>query len=246
MSLGERIWALRTARNLSQGDLADALEVSRQSVSKWENNAAVPELDKLVKMSEVFDVTLDELVTGKSPAPQSAPAVTSSIPVRNMAGFALLACAFLTFVVLTVFDSLTVSLTLASPFALCAAICFVFRKHTGLFCAWAIYLLFGFLPVWNFILIRTGIFLLLCASAAVLVYTLLEFHHLPVKPIKHLNRYLVIGYILYLLYFIKRIADYTYCHYHTGVVFAYSWLDALSFLLIAVLLTVTVRLKQNK
>ena len=54
MNLGESIYRLRTERNLSQGDLADALEVSRQSVSKWENNSAVPELEKLIKMAQVF------------------------------------------------------------------------------------------------------------------------------------------------------------------------------------------------
>ena len=47
MNLGENIYRLRAEKNMSQGDLADALEVSRQSVSKWENNSATPELDKL-------------------------------------------------------------------------------------------------------------------------------------------------------------------------------------------------------
>ena len=64
MSLGENIYTFRTVNNMSQGGLANALEVSRQSVSKWENNSAVPELDKLVKMSKLFGVTLDELVNG--------------------------------------------------------------------------------------------------------------------------------------------------------------------------------------
>ena len=64
MNLGENIYRLRTERNLSQGDFADALEVSRQSVSKWENNSAVPELEKLMKMAELFGITLDELVSG--------------------------------------------------------------------------------------------------------------------------------------------------------------------------------------
>ena len=49
MNLGETIYRLRTERNLSQGDLADALDVSRQSVSKWENNSAVPELENSSK-----------------------------------------------------------------------------------------------------------------------------------------------------------------------------------------------------
>lgn len=70
MRLGERIYKLRTEKELSQGDLAEALAVSRQSISKWETNGSVPELDKLVKLSEVFGVSLDALVTGKEDAEQ--------------------------------------------------------------------------------------------------------------------------------------------------------------------------------
>ena len=66
MSLGETIYRLRTEKNLSQGDLAERLEVSRQSVSKWENDSAVPDLAKIVKLSEVFEVSLDELVKGEN------------------------------------------------------------------------------------------------------------------------------------------------------------------------------------
>ena len=62
MTLGENIARLRAEKRLSQGDLADALGVSRQSVSKWETDASVPELDKLVRLSELFGVTLDRLV----------------------------------------------------------------------------------------------------------------------------------------------------------------------------------------
>ncbi len=81
MNLGENIYRLRTEKNMSQGDLADVLEVSRQSVSKWENNSAVPELEKLMKMAQIFGLTIDELVTGErkavqqsaSPQPQTPP-----------------------------------------------------------------------------------------------------------------------------------------------------------------------------
>ena len=68
MNLGERICRLRNERNMSQGDLADAMEVSRQSISKWETNGSVPDLDKLVKLSELFDISLDELIAGKEKA----------------------------------------------------------------------------------------------------------------------------------------------------------------------------------
>lgn len=72
MSLGETIYKLRTEKQLSQGDLADMLEVSRQSISKWENNSAIPELDKIVKLSEIFDVSLDMLVKGVEKGNSSA------------------------------------------------------------------------------------------------------------------------------------------------------------------------------
>ena len=64
MNLGETIYRLRTEKQLSQGELAEMLEVSRQSISKWENNSAVPELEKLLRLSEIFEVSLDELVKG--------------------------------------------------------------------------------------------------------------------------------------------------------------------------------------
>ena len=67
MSLGENIYKLRVEKKLSQEDFATAMEVSRQSVSKWENNMSVPELDKLIKMAKLFEVSLDELV-GHAPS----------------------------------------------------------------------------------------------------------------------------------------------------------------------------------
>ena len=62
MKLHEKIYRLRTEKKMSQGDLAEILDVSRQSVSKWETGASVPDLDKLVKMSDLFGVTIDFLV----------------------------------------------------------------------------------------------------------------------------------------------------------------------------------------
>ncbi|MBQ2273437.1 MAG: helix-turn-helix transcriptional regulator [Clostridia bacterium] len=91
MNLGENIYKCRTANHLSQGDLAVELEVSRQSVSKWENNSSVPELDKLVKMSRVFDVSLDTLVFGNQiPERSIRPMQQLHIPVRTVIGLLLM------------------------------------------------------------------------------------------------------------------------------------------------------------
>ena len=67
MTLGARLTALRKYRGMSQDALAEALGISRQSISKWETDASIPDLDKLVRLSDLFEVTLDELVRGKAP-----------------------------------------------------------------------------------------------------------------------------------------------------------------------------------
>ncbi len=62
MNLSEKILRLRTARGMSQGGLAEQLGVSRQSVSKWETGQSIPDLDKIIKLADLFGVTTDYLV----------------------------------------------------------------------------------------------------------------------------------------------------------------------------------------
>ena len=62
MSIGERIISLRTAASLSQGQLADRMGVSRQAVSKWENDLSCPDITLLPQLARLFDVTTDELL----------------------------------------------------------------------------------------------------------------------------------------------------------------------------------------
>ena len=70
MTLSEKIVKLRTGRRMSQGDLAEALEVSRQSVSKWETGQSVPDLDRIIRLADLFGVSVDELVRdGEQPEP---------------------------------------------------------------------------------------------------------------------------------------------------------------------------------
>lgn len=62
MILGEKIAKLRKQSGWSQEDLAEQLNISRQSVSKWESGNSIPDLDKIVKMSTIFDVSTDYLL----------------------------------------------------------------------------------------------------------------------------------------------------------------------------------------
>lgn len=65
MSFGENLQQLRKEKGWSQEELADRLEVSRQAVSKWESDAACPETEKLVLLSDLFHVSVDSLLRGR-------------------------------------------------------------------------------------------------------------------------------------------------------------------------------------
>lgn len=155
MTLGENIVRLRTQKNWSQGDLADALDISRQSVSKWETDASIPELDKLLKLSELFGVTLDELVRGEdapkaetaAPAAQAVPAsftpqTSSEQEKRHTIAGTILLCigAVLLLTCLILAGDLLAGLIYGLPFFLCGIICFTVKHRTGLWCGWAAYL----------------------------------------------------------------------------------------------------------
>lgn len=70
MNLSDRIQYLRKARGISQEGLADQLGVSRQAVSKWESEQSMPDLDKIISMSDYFEVTTDYLLKGIEPVVQ--------------------------------------------------------------------------------------------------------------------------------------------------------------------------------
>ena len=68
MNLADRIQQLRKRKGISQEELADRIGVSRQAVSKWESGQTSPDLEKIVLLSEFFEVTTDYLLKGVSPA----------------------------------------------------------------------------------------------------------------------------------------------------------------------------------
>lgn len=151
MTLGEKIYKLRTDQNLSQGDLAEKLEVSRQSVSKWENGAATPDLDKIIKLSEVFGITIDELVKNEEVSvsafeePKSTTVIIkkeSNFPPRKIIGTVLLSLAFIvTFICFVIggIEGMLAGILFSSPLVLSGIICFIFKKNIGLWCAWAVF-----------------------------------------------------------------------------------------------------------
>ena len=64
MTIGERLYKLRKEKNISQEELANVLDVSRQTISKWETDQSTPDFDKIIPLCEYFGITSDELLTG--------------------------------------------------------------------------------------------------------------------------------------------------------------------------------------
>ena len=68
MTIGDQIQKLRIEKGLTQERFAEFMEVSRQSISKWELGQAVPDVDKIIRMSELFDVSTDTILLRNVPA----------------------------------------------------------------------------------------------------------------------------------------------------------------------------------
>lgn len=79
MSIGERIAEQRNVCKLSQGQLAEALSVSRQAVSKWENDLSSPDTIHLIQIAEILDTEVEYLATGRKPVYEEPPIVLNMV-----------------------------------------------------------------------------------------------------------------------------------------------------------------------
>ncbi|HHW21477.1 MAG TPA: helix-turn-helix transcriptional regulator [Clostridiaceae bacterium] len=79
MNLSDRIQMLRKSKGMSQEELADKIGVSRQAISKWESEQSTPDIEKVVLLSELFDVTTDYLLKGIEPCEEKTQKVDARI-----------------------------------------------------------------------------------------------------------------------------------------------------------------------
>lgn len=86
MKLNEKIACLRQEKGWSQEELAEKLEVSRQSISKWESGASTPELERIVKLCALFDTTADALINDEIELNAPAPKPQSDVPMLTLDG----------------------------------------------------------------------------------------------------------------------------------------------------------------
>lgn len=145
MTLAEKILHLRTVQNLSQGDLAERLEVSRQSVSKWETGQSVPDLDKIIRLADLFGISVDELVREEQqpkpqqPTPEPQVIYVEKSPGRTPAqimGIVLLVLGGLSLILGLLANGVGLLVGIAS--VIIALPLVLARKHPWLICGWVI------------------------------------------------------------------------------------------------------------
>lgn len=79
MSVGERIAELRTKADMTQGQLAKAMDVSRQAVSKWENDLSSPDTLNLIRLADLLDTDVEYLATGRHTVFRRPPVVIKTV-----------------------------------------------------------------------------------------------------------------------------------------------------------------------
>lgn len=241
MTLGEKISALRNQYEMSQGDLAEKMNVSRQSISKWETDTSVPELDKLIQLSEVFHITLDELVKGDAlpereqeeaadpkqeiPAQPVQVIVQKSTNTQKVVGIVLICFGALVLLLLTLLGGFLSGLLFSSPFFLTGAICLIFKRNVGLWCAWAllfavnVYLRYATSITWrltrwtlnydpsmNYMRLAFAWIELIC-YVAIVVVTVLRFRKKPLEPTGKTYTLLAVGCVALALTYIPVTFD---------------------------------------
>lgn len=145
MTLSEKIYELRTQHNFSQGDLANELNVSRQSVSKWENGNSTPDLEKIVKLAEIFNVSLDELIKNEEKgetiinvnSPEQKPETQTNAREKKIGKGLLIAGVISIFVFLLLGLGIT-GFFIAIPLFACSIIYYKAKNNHFFCCLWAI------------------------------------------------------------------------------------------------------------
>lgn len=176
MEFGKRLCELRRRQGLSQEALAERLGVTRQAVSKWETGESLPDIDRLIALSEVFCVSTDYLVKGTEPqasaAPEpAAPAAPAAAPecrprieklAQLVVGWVLTGVGALGFIIVWVLSTMIVTyrqVTSAAPGA------------GGAYDVWEVpeYTLGGFISQYNLEALLTVCGVLLAVGAGLLI-----------------------------------------------------------------------------
>lgn len=147
-TIGQRISELRKSSSFSQEYVAEKLNVSRQAVSKWEQDLSAPDTYNLIALAKLFDVSVEYIATGKSreatptPTPtQSAPPPRSGITVRQILGLIFVAVGLLAGVLGLVLSDMELLLIFAAYLIIIGIVCIAVKKHFGIYLLWTLFAL---------------------------------------------------------------------------------------------------------
>lgn len=102
MNLGDKIYTLRKQHGLSQEELGDKLNVSRQTISKWERNESTPDLDKIAPLCALFDLSADELLQDKPQIEKQTELETKTVKTKRYFNIRLAAALILCAAILAI------------------------------------------------------------------------------------------------------------------------------------------------
>lgn len=140
MTFGQKLSSMRKENNYTQEQLADKLSVSRQSVSKWESDAAYPETDKLISLSRLFDCSVDYLLKDECNSKNDVSIKTLSNH-QKIIGYILLTVSLLAGILVTLLSQTEEQIFIMMPiiFAafVCALICLFVKVRADYWCIWA-------------------------------------------------------------------------------------------------------------
>jgi transcriptional regulator with XRE-family HTH domain len=83
MEFNKKLYDLRKKKGISQEELANEVNVTRQTISKWELGESTPDMEKMIALSNYFDITLDELVLGRKPSLEENNKETAVTKIMN-------------------------------------------------------------------------------------------------------------------------------------------------------------------
>lgn len=88
MNIGEKLYELRKEKHMSQEEVAEKLDVTRQTISKWETNGSTPDFDKIKPLCDLYEISADELLTGEKKEKIEQPETTQNIKQKRAQGIA--------------------------------------------------------------------------------------------------------------------------------------------------------------
>ncbi|MFC6288598.1 helix-turn-helix domain-containing protein [Levilactobacillus angrenensis] len=91
-AIGKNLREARTSNQMSQEDVSNHLNISRQSISRWENDRGYPDIEKLIKLSSLYNVTIDSLLLGVEDRKKNSISKIGNEPNSSLKTFLIFGC----------------------------------------------------------------------------------------------------------------------------------------------------------